>query len=153
MFTKPNFERMLAKYIDEVQNIESWKICEDHFEASGFVKDRLNIGCVPKPYEHSANEDFVLLEELLFSEDVESVVMQDETFVECSCHQGRSKGGGGQAGPAHPRIKVKQIKNKIHLQYLSIICLWFKICPTPAKNHCTPLHVIRLQHRLRLANV
>jgi hypothetical protein len=50
--------------IDEVQNIESWKI-----------------------YEHSANEDFVLLEELLFSEDVESVVMQDETFVECSCHQ------------------------------------------------------------------
>jgi hypothetical protein len=43
--------------------------------------------------------------------------------------QGRSK-GGGQAGPAHPRIllahprkKVKHIKNKIHLQYLSIICL------------------------------
>jgi hypothetical protein len=43
--------------------------------------------------------------------------------------QGRSK-GGGQVGPAHPRIllahsriKVKHIKNKIHLQYLSIICL------------------------------
>jgi hypothetical protein len=34
-------------------------------------------------------------------------------------------GGGGQV--AHPRIKVKHIKNKIHLQYLSIICLWFKI--------------------------
>jgi hypothetical protein len=37
---------------------------------------------------------------------------------------------------AHPRIKVKHIKNKIHLQYLCIICLWFKIWPTPAKNHC-----------------
>jgi hypothetical protein len=61
--------------------------------------------------------------------------------------QGRSKGGGGvQVGPAHPRIllaypriKVKHIKNKIHLQYLSIICLWFKIWPTPAKNHCYAL--------------
>jgi hypothetical protein len=59
--------------------------------------------------------------------------------------QGRSK-GGGQVGPAHPRIllahpriKVKHIKNKIHLQYLSIICLWFKIWPTPAKNHCYAL--------------
>jgi hypothetical protein len=40
---------------------------------------------------------------------------------------------------AHPRIKVKHIKNKIHLQYLSIICLWFKIWPTPAKNHCYAL--------------
>jgi hypothetical protein len=36
----------------------------------------------------------------------------------------------GQVGPAHPRIllahpriKVKHIKNKIHLQYVSIICL------------------------------
>jgi hypothetical protein len=29
-------------------------------------------------------------------------------------------------GGASPRIKVKHIKNKIHLQYLSIICLWFK---------------------------
>jgi hypothetical protein len=45
-----------------------------------------------------------------------------------------AKGGGGQVGSAHPkillahpRIKVKHIKNKIHLQYLSIICLWFKI--------------------------
>jgi hypothetical protein len=54
--------------------------------------------------------------------------------------------GGGQVGPAHPRIllahpriKVKHIKNKIHLQYLSIICLWFKIWPTPAKNHCYAL--------------
>jgi hypothetical protein len=61
-------------------------------------------------------------------------------------NQGRSKGGGGQVGPAHPkillahpRIKVKHIKNKIHLQYLSIICLWFKIWPTPAKNHCYAL--------------
>jgi hypothetical protein len=60
-------------------------------------------------------------------------------------NQGRSK-GGGQVGPAHPRIllahpriKVKHIKNKIHLQYLSIICLWFKIWPTPAKNHCYAL--------------
>jgi hypothetical protein len=56
--------------------------------------------------------------------------------------QGRSKGGGGQVGPAHPRIKVKHIKNKIHLQYLSIICLWFKIWPTPAKNHCYALGFI-----------
>jgi hypothetical protein len=59
--------------------------------------------------------------------------------------QGRSK-GGGQVGPAHPRIllahprkKVKHIRNKIHLQYLSIICLWFKIWPTPTKNHCYAL--------------
>jgi hypothetical protein len=58
---------------------------------------------------------------------------------------GRSK-GGGQVGPAHPRIllahpriKVKHIKNNIHLQYLSIVCLWFKIWPTPAKNHCYAL--------------
>jgi hypothetical protein len=63
----------------------------------------------------------------------------------CVYEQGRSK-GGGQVGPAHPRIlladpriKVKYIKNKIHLQYLSIICLWFKIWPTPAKNHCYAL--------------
>jgi hypothetical protein len=54
--------------------------------------------------------------------------------------------GGGQVGPAHPRIllahpriKVKHIKNNIHLQYLSIVCLWFKIWPTPAKNHCYAL--------------
>jgi hypothetical protein len=54
--------------------------------------------------------------------------------------------GGGQVGPAHPRvllahprIKVKHIKNKIHLQYLSIICLWFKTWPTPAKNYCYAL--------------
>jgi hypothetical protein len=40
---------------------------------------------------------------------------------------------------AHPKIKVKHIENKIHLQYLSIICLWFKIWPTPAKNHCYAL--------------
>jgi hypothetical protein len=40
---------------------------------------------------------------------------------------------------AHPRIKVKHIKNKIHLQYLCIIYLWFKIWPTPAKNHCYAL--------------
>jgi hypothetical protein len=40
---------------------------------------------------------------------------------------------------AHPRIKVKHIKNNIHLQYLSIVCLWFKIWPTPAKNHCYAL--------------
>jgi hypothetical protein len=59
--------------------------------------------------------------------------------------QGRSK-GGGQVGPAHPRIllahpkiKIKHIKNTIHLQYLAIICLWFKIWPTPAKNHCYAL--------------
>jgi hypothetical protein len=61
------------------------------------------------------------------------------------CRHGRSK-GGGQVGPAHPRIllahlriKVKHIKNNIHLQYLSIVCLWFKIWPTPAKNHCYAL--------------
>jgi hypothetical protein len=90
------------------------------FEASGFVKDRLNIGCVPKPYEHSANEDFVLLEELLFSEDVESVVMQDETFVECSCHQGRSKGGGGAGGPGPPQNKSK---NKLKTRYICNIYL------------------------------
>jgi hypothetical protein len=66
-------------------------------------------------------------------------------FIERFPHQGRSK-GGGQVGPAHPRIllahpriKVKHIKNKIHLQYLSIICLWFKIWPTLAKNHCYAL--------------
>jgi hypothetical protein len=60
-------------------------------------------------------------------------------------NHGRSK-GGGQVGPAHPRIllahpriKVKHIKNNIHLQYLSIVCLWFKIWPTPAKNHCYAL--------------
>jgi hypothetical protein len=54
--------------------------------------------------------------------------------------------GGGQVGPAHtrillahPRIKVKHIKNKIHQQYLCIICLWFKIWPTRAKNHCYAL--------------
>jgi hypothetical protein len=29
----------------------------------------------------------------------------------------------------------------IHLQYLSIICMWFKIWPTPAKNHCYALGV------------
>jgi hypothetical protein len=59
--------------------------------------------------------------------------------------QGRSE-GRGQVEPAHPRIllahpriKVKHIKNKIHLQYLSIICLWFKIWPNPAKNHCYAL--------------
>ncbi|KAH0819018.1 hypothetical protein GEV33_003773 [Tenebrio molitor] len=72
--------------IDEVQNVEHWKICEDHFEASSFVnerKERLNTGSVPKLYEHSANGNFVLLEELPFSESV----MQDETSVECSCHQ------------------------------------------------------------------
>jgi hypothetical protein len=46
-------------------------------------------------------------------------------------------------GPAHPRIKVKHIKNKIHLQYLSIICLWFEIWPTPAKNHCYALGILR----------
>ncbi|CAH1366216.1 unnamed protein product [Tenebrio molitor] len=72
--------------IDEVQNVEHWKICDDHFEASSFVnerKERLNTGSVPKLYEHSANGNFVLLEELPFSESV----MQDETSVECSCHQ------------------------------------------------------------------
>jgi hypothetical protein len=60
--------------------------------------------------------------------------------------KGVAKGRGGQVGPAHPRIllvhpriKVKHIKNKIHLQYLSIICLWFKIWPTPAKNNCYAL--------------
>jgi hypothetical protein len=58
--------------IDEVQNIEHWKICEDHFEANSFVierKDGVNTSCVPKPHEHHANEDFVLLEELPFSEE------------------------------------------------------------------------------------
>jgi hypothetical protein len=59
--------------------------------------------------------------------------------------KGVAKGGGqvGQTHPrivlAHPRIKVKHFKNKIHLQYLSIICLWFKIWPTPGKNHCYAL--------------
>jgi hypothetical protein len=50
--------------IDEVQNVEHWKICEDHFEASSFVnerKERLNTGSVPKLYEHSANGNFVLV--------------------------------------------------------------------------------------------
>jgi hypothetical protein len=46
------------------------------------------------------------LEELLFSEDVESVVMQDETFVECSCHQGGSKGGAGGPGPPQNKSKT-----------------------------------------------
>jgi hypothetical protein len=68
--------------IDEVQNIQHWKICEGHFEANSFVnerKERLNTGCVPKSSEHSANEKFVHLEELPFSEEnVEGVVMQDE---------------------------------------------------------------------------
>jgi hypothetical protein len=28
------------------------------------------------------------------------------------------------------------VDHSVHLQYLSIICLWFKIWPTPAKNYC-----------------
>jgi hypothetical protein len=32
-------------------------------------KNRLNTGCVSKPYEHSANENFVHLEELPFSDE------------------------------------------------------------------------------------
>jgi hypothetical protein len=49
-------------------------------------------------------------------------------FIGGHYRQGRSKGGGQvRILLAHPRIKVKHIKNKIHLQYLSIICLWFKI--------------------------
>jgi hypothetical protein len=63
---------------DEVPNIEHWKMFENHFEANSFVnerKGRVNTGCVPKPYEDSANEDFVLLKELPFSEEnVENVV-------------------------------------------------------------------------------
>jgi hypothetical protein len=49
-------------------------------------------------------------------------------------------------GPAHPRkhlghptIKLKNNKKKIKMQNISIICLWFKIWPTPAKNHCYAL--------------
>jgi hypothetical protein len=52
---------------------------ENHFEANSFVnerKGRVNTDCVPKPYEDSANDDFVLLKELPFSEEnVENVVM------------------------------------------------------------------------------
>jgi hypothetical protein len=59
---------------------------------------------------------------------------------------GRSK-GGGQVGPAyprillaHPRIKVKHIKNNIHLQsiYLSSVC-GLKSGPPQQKIIATPL--------------
>ncbi|KAJ3625285.1 hypothetical protein MTP99_018840 [Tenebrio molitor] len=43
--------------VDEVHNIDNWRICEDHFEAKSFVnerKERLNTGCLPKPYELSS---------------------------------------------------------------------------------------------------
>jgi hypothetical protein len=74
----PNTTLKDACKIDEVPNIEHWKMFENHFEANSFVnerKGRVNTGCVPKPYEDSANEDFVLLKELPFSEEnVENVV-------------------------------------------------------------------------------
>jgi hypothetical protein len=85
---------------------------------------------------------------LSFSLFLLSLIVQQPSKVlnhSVASTQGRSKWGGqvGTAHPrillAHPRIKVKHIKNKIHLQYLSIICLWFKIWPTPAKNHCYAL--------------
>jgi hypothetical protein len=72
--------------------------------------------------------------------------------------QGRSK-GGGQVGPAHPRIllahpriKVKHIKNKIHLHfcsiYLSSVC-GLKSGPPQQKIIATPLkkcYVINLRY-------